>query len=40
MITVVNLVDEVIMNFNDEEQLEKIAEKVNILMEGRPLFNT
>ena len=32
MITVVNLVDEVIMNFNDEEQLEKIAEKVNILM--------
>ena len=40
MITVVNLVDEVIMSFNDEEQLEKIAEKVNILMEGRPLFNT
>ena len=39
MITVVNLVDEVIMNFNDEEQLEKIAEKVNNLMEGRPLFN-
>ena len=28
MITVVNLVDEVIMSFNDEEQLEKIAEKV------------
>jgi glycine hydroxymethyltransferase len=40
MITVVNLVDEVIMSFNDEEQLEKIAEKVNNLMEGRPLFNT
>ena len=40
MIAVVDLVDEVIMNFNDEEQLEKIAEKVNILMEGRPLFNT
>jgi len=39
MITVVNLVDEVIMSFNDEEQLEKIAEKVNNLMEGRPLFN-
>jgi glycine hydroxymethyltransferase len=39
MITVVDLVDEVIMNFNDEEQLEKIAEKVNNLMEGRPLFN-
>ena len=40
MITVVNLVDEVIMSFNDEEQLEKIAEKVNNLMEGRPLFNS
>ena len=39
MITVVNLVDEVILSFNDEEQLEKIAEKVNNLMEGRPLFN-
>ena len=39
MITVVNLVDEVIMSFNDEEQLEKIAEKVNNLMEGIPLFN-
>jgi glycine hydroxymethyltransferase len=38
MITVVNLVDEVIMSFNDEEQLEKIAEKVNNLMEGRPFF--
>ena len=40
MITVVNLVDEVIMNFNDEEKLETIAEKVNILMEGRSLFNS
>ena len=40
MITVVDFVDEVIMNFNDEEKLETIAEKVNILMEGRPLFNT
>jgi len=40
MITVVNLVDEVIMNFNDEEKLETIAEKVNKLMEGRSLFNS
>ncbi|MFT5250482.1 MAG: glycine hydroxymethyltransferase [bacterium] len=38
--TVVDLVDEVIMNFNDEEKLETIAEKVNKLMAGRPLFNT
>ena len=40
MQTVVDLVDEVIMNFNDEEKLETIAEKVNKLMEGRPLFNS
>jgi glycine hydroxymethyltransferase len=40
MKTVVDLVDEVIMNFNDEEKLETIAEKVNKLMAGRPLFNT
>ncbi|MDG2052759.1 MAG: serine hydroxymethyltransferase, partial [Flavobacteriaceae bacterium] len=37
---VVDLVDEVIMNFNDEEKLETIAEKVNKLMEGRSLFNS
>jgi glycine hydroxymethyltransferase len=40
MKTVVDLVDEVILNFNDEEKLETIAEKVNKLMEGRPLFNS
>ena len=40
MQTVVDLVDEVIMNFNDEEKLETIAEKVNKLMEGRSLFNS
>ena len=40
MKTVVDLVDEVIMNFNDEEKLEAIAEKVNKLMEGRSLFNS
>ena len=40
MQTVVDLVDEVIMNFNNEEKLEAIAEKVNKLMEGRSLFNS
>jgi len=40
MQTVVDLVDEVIMNFNDEEKLETVAEKVNKLMEGRSLFNS
>jgi glycine hydroxymethyltransferase len=40
MKTVVDLVDKVIMNFNDEEKLETIAEKVNKLMEGRSLFNS
>tara|TARA_R110000787_G_scaffold60220_3_gene136530 strand:+ start:4369 stop:5643 length:1275 start_codon:yes stop_codon:yes gene_type:complete len=40
MKTVVDLVDEVIMNFNDEEKLDVIAEKVNKLMAGRPLFNS
>ena len=40
MKTVGDLVDEVIMNFNNEEKLEAIAEKVNKLMEGRSLFNS
>ena len=40
MKTVVDLVDEVIINFNDEEKLDVIAEKVNKLMAGRPLFNS
>ena len=35
---VVDLVDEVIMNFNDSEKLEAIALKVNELMAGRNLF--
>lgn len=35
---VVDLVDEVIMNFNDSERLELIALKVNELMDGRDLF--
>lgn len=35
---IVTLIDEVIMNFQNEAQLETIAEKVNELMAGRPLF--
>ena len=35
---VVDLVDEVIMNFNDSEKLDEIALKVNELMAGRDLF--
>ncbi|PHS60413.1 MAG: serine hydroxymethyltransferase [Flavobacterium sp.] len=40
MQTVVNLVDEVICNFENETVLESIAEKVFTLMEGRPLFSS
>ena len=36
---VVDLVDEVIMNFNDLEKLDAIALKVNELMAGRELFS-
>lgn len=39
MTTVVDLIDEVIMNFEDEAVLETVGEKVNDLMEGRALFN-
>jgi len=39
MQTVVDLVDEVISNFENEEVLKAIAIKVNSLMEGRALFN-
>ncbi|MFC2109832.1 serine hydroxymethyltransferase [Bacteroidota bacterium] len=39
MNTVVDLIDEVIMNFEDETVLEAVAEKVNELMSGRALFN-
>jgi glycine hydroxymethyltransferase len=37
--TVVDLIDEVIENFENEEALEAISEKVNALMSGRALFN-
>ena len=39
MATVVDLIDEVIMNFEDEAVLEAVGEKVNKLMSGRALFN-
>jgi len=35
---IVDLIDAVITNFEDEARLEAIAEKVNAMMEGRPLF--
>ncbi len=38
MLQVVDLVDEVIGNFEDNAKLEEIKEKVIALMEGRPLF--
>jgi glycine hydroxymethyltransferase len=39
MAAVVDLIDEVIVNFEDEIVLEAVGEKVNALMSGRPLFN-
>jgi glycine hydroxymethyltransferase len=35
---IVDLIDEVIMNHSDEAKLESIAEKVNEMMAGLPLF--
>ena len=39
MTLVVDLIDEVLMNYENETVLEGIAKKVNALMSGRPLFN-
>ncbi|MBC3847986.1 serine hydroxymethyltransferase [Winogradskyella echinorum] len=39
MAYVVDLIDEVLMNHENETVLEGVAEKVNALMGGRPLFN-
>ena len=39
MAYVVDLIDEVITNYENETVLEGVAEKVNELMGGRPLFN-
>jgi glycine hydroxymethyltransferase len=38
MNTIVNLIDEVIQNFEDESVIENVATKVNEMMENRPLF--
>ena len=38
MPTIVNLIDEVIENYENEEALEEIASKVNSFMQDRPLF--
>ncbi len=38
MIAIVDLIDEVIENYEDEATLERIAEKVNDMMSDRPLF--
>lgn len=35
---IVDLIDEVIQNYNDELRLETIADKVNTMMSDRPLF--
>ncbi len=40
MLLIVELVDEVICNFEDEVKLKVISEKVNTLMTGRPLFKS
>jgi glycine hydroxymethyltransferase len=38
MSLIVDLIDEVIMNFENEEVLEQVGKKVNSLMQGKPLF--
>ena len=38
MKTIVDLIDEVITNYEDESVLQNVSKKVNDLMEGRPLF--
>ena len=35
---IVDFIDDVIMNFQDEAKLENIADKVNEMMAGLPLF--
>ncbi len=39
MVTIVDLIDEVITNYENEAVLEAVAEKVNAMMANRPLFN-
>jgi len=35
---IVDLIDEVISNFEDEKVLESVSQKVHMMMSGRPLF--
>ncbi len=39
MVTIVDLIDEVIQNFNNDKTLETVANKVNDMMANKPLFN-
>ncbi|MCB0445631.1 MAG: serine hydroxymethyltransferase, partial [Gelidibacter sp.] len=39
MESIVALIDEVIVNFDNETKLEAIADKVNNMMQHRPLFS-
>ncbi|OUS00748.1 serine hydroxymethyltransferase [Flavobacteriales bacterium 33_180_T64] len=39
METIVAFIDEAIMNYEDDTKLETIAEKVNAMMSGKPLFS-
>jgi glycine hydroxymethyltransferase len=39
MITIVDLIDKVIINYNDEVILGEVKKDVNLLMMGRNLFN-
>jgi glycine hydroxymethyltransferase len=38
MAAIVDLIDQVLMDFENEETLERVAGEVNELMENRPLF--
>lgn len=38
MVTIVNLIDEVIANYNNDTVLEEVKNKVNMMMKDKPLF--
>ncbi|WP_298756742.1 serine hydroxymethyltransferase [uncultured Psychroserpens sp.] len=40
METIVGFMDEAIMNYQEEAKLESIAEQVNVMMSGKPLFTS
>ena len=37
---IVNMIDRVILNYNDDLIISEVADQVNSLMRGRPLFNS